>query len=99
MTKCPFCESELLEEKREIEKGVFAKVEVCQNCRDEWVDEGEHDRLLDLFRRRAFNLGGSIAIRIPKEMADALGIKEGTEVGFSVSKNKIVISKTEEATV
>ncbi len=93
MTKCPFCETELLEETREIEKGIFATVEVCSKCVDEWVDEKEHDHMVDLFKRKAFNLSGSIAVRLPKEMADALGVKEGTELSFNVKNKKIVISK------
>lgn len=94
MAKCPFCETGLAEEKREIEKGVFATVEVCPKCKDEWIDEKEHDRLVELFKRKAFNLSGSIAVRLPKEIADVLKIKEGTELYFTVSKDrKVVISK------
>ncbi len=94
MTGCPFCETGLVEEKREIEKGVFATVEVCPKCKDEWIDEKEHDRLVELFKRKAFNLSGSIAVRLPKEIADVLEIKEGTELYITVSKDeKIVISK------
>ncbi len=93
MTKCPFCNSPLLKETREISKGVFAEVEVCPKCSDEWIDEKEHDRLVDLFKRKAFDLSGSIAVRIPKEIADLLSIKEGTEVSFSVKDDKIIISK------
>ncbi len=46
MTKCPFCDSELVEERRELVKGVWATVEICPNCRDEWIDEVGHDWLL-----------------------------------------------------
>jgi len=57
------------------------------------IDETDHDRRVDLFKRKTFNLGGSIAVRIPKEIADALSIKEGTEVNFSVKNKNIIISK------
>lgn len=80
-------------ERKEIEKGVWAAVEVCPQCKDEWIDEKEHDELVDLFKRKTFNLGGSIAIRIPREIADNLSIREGTEVNFSVKGKKIIISK------
>ncbi len=93
MTKCPFCGTKLVEEKREIEKGIFATVGVCPKCRDEWVDEKEHDRRVELFKRKAFNLSGSIAVRLPKEIANAVGVKEGTELSFNVENKKIVISK------
>ncbi len=93
MTKCPICGNELAKEKREIEKGVFANVEVCPKCKDEWIDEKEHDRMVELFKRRAFNLSGSIAVRLPKEIADVLEVKPGTELSFTVENKKIVISK------
>ena len=93
MTKCPFCDAELVEERRELEKGVWAAVEVCPNCRDEWIDEAEHDRLVGLFKRKTFNLGGSVAVRIPKEIADALSIGAGTSVDFTVRDDKMIISK------
>ena len=94
MTKCPLCETDMKTEHKEIEKGVWATVEVCPQCKDEWIDEKEHDRLVDQFKRKTFNLGGSIAVRIPKEIADALSIQEGTEVNLSVQNKKIIISKT-----
>jgi len=94
MMKCPFCGSKLVKEKREIAKGIFAEVEVCQKCKDEWVDEKEHDRLVELFKRKAFNLGGSVAVRLPKEIANAMKIKEGTELSFTVKDKKIVITKS-----
>jgi len=93
MTKCPFCNTELIEERREIEKGVWATVEVCPNCKDEWIDETEHDRLVGLFKRKTFNLGGSTAVRIPKEIADLLSIGAGTLVDFTVRDGKMVIVK------
>ena len=92
MTKCPFCDAELVEERREIEKGVWATVEVCPNCRDEWVDEAGHDRQPGYSSGRR-SLGGSVAVRIPKEIADALSIGAGTSVNFTVRDGKMIISK------
>ncbi len=93
MTKCPFCETEMKKEQKEIEKGTWVMAEVCPQCNDEWIDEKERDRLVDLFKRKVFNLGGSIAVRIPKEIADALAIREGTEVTFVVRGGKLIIAK------
>ena len=93
MTKCPFCETEMRKERKEIEKGVWATVEICPKCKDEWIDEKEHDWLVNLFKRKTFNIGGSIAVRIPKEITDALSIHEGYVVNFSVQDKKIEISK------
>jgi Zn-finger nucleic acid-binding protein len=42
----PPSETEMRKELKEIEKGVWATVEICPQCKDEWIDEKEHDRLL-----------------------------------------------------
>ncbi len=94
MTKCPSCDSNMKKEKKEIEPGVFAQVEICSKCKDDWIDEKEYSRLYKLFRRKAFKVGGSIAIRIPKEISDAIPIHDGDEVSFKVSKGKIIIEPT-----
>jgi AbrB family looped-hinge helix DNA binding protein len=78
-------------EKREINKGVFAQVEVCPKCEDEWIDEKGYEELYKLFTRKTFKIGGSLAIRIPKELADIMGLKEGTELKFTVKDKKLVI--------
>jgi len=94
MSKCPICNATLTKDKREIEPGVFAEVEVCPKCSDEWIDENQYKRLYDIFRRRAFKVGGSIAVRIPKEIANVVKIHEGDELKFSVVKKKIIIEPT-----
>jgi hypothetical protein len=81
-------------ERKEIEPGIFAQVEICSKCKDDWIDEKEYSRLYKLFRRKAFKVGGSIAVRIPKEISDAIPIHDGDEVSFKVSKGKIIIEPT-----
>lgn len=78
-------------EKREIQKGIFALVEVCPKCEDEWIDEKGYEALYNLFTRKTFKIGGSLAIRIPKEIADVIGLKEGSDVKVAVREKKIVI--------
>jgi AbrB family looped-hinge helix DNA binding protein len=78
-------------ERREIEKGVFAQVEVCPRCKDQWIDEKGYDEIYRLFIRKAFKIGGSLAVRIPKEIADTVGLKEGSDVRFTLKDNKILI--------
>jgi antitoxin MazE len=78
-------------EKREIQKGIFALVEVCPKCEDEWIDEKGYEALYNLFTRKTFKIGGSLAIRIPKEIADVIGLKEGSDVKLAVKEKKIVI--------
>ena len=52
MTKCPECGAALSNEKREISPGIYANVEVCPKCEDEWVDEKEYEELRSLFKRK-----------------------------------------------
>ena len=83
MTKCPFCNSNMKKTRREIERGIFTMVEICPKCKDDQIDEKEYTRLHELFRRKAFKVGGSIAVRIPKEITDAIPLHEGDEVTFT----------------
>jgi len=94
MSKCPICNTPMKEEKREIQKGIFANVEVCPKCEDEWIDEKGYEALYQMFTRKAFKIGGSLAIRIPKELANVIGLKEGTYIKLAVKDKKIVIEPT-----
>jgi len=93
MTKCPECGKNMKIEKREISHGIYAQVEVCSNCQDEWVGEDEYERLRSLFKRKAFKIGGSLAVRIPKEIADVLKINDGSNLSISAKNNQIIIEK------
>lgn len=77
---CPNCERALEVDTKEIEKGIFAQVAVCPSCRDEIPLTGGALGNEPLFERRAFQSGGSLAVRIPKEVADALGVRAGTRL-------------------
>jgi len=37
--------------------------------------------------------GNSLAVRIPKVYADALKLKEGTDIKIKITKDKLIISK------
>ncbi len=50
--KCPLCETPMKKEKRELQKGIFASVEVCPKCEDEWIDEKGYEALYALFTRK-----------------------------------------------
>ena len=76
MSSCPICGTPMNKEKREIQKGVFALVEVCPKCKDEWIDENGYEELYNIFTRKTFKIGGSIAVRIPKELANIIGLKD-----------------------
>lgn len=91
MSTCPICETPMKKERREIQKGIYTQVEVCPKCKDEWIDEKRYEELYQLFTRKTFKIGGSLAIRIPKEIAEAIGLREGTEVKMDLKGKKIVI--------
>ena len=91
MSSCPICNSPMKKEKREIKKGVFAQVEVCPQCEDDWIDENGYEELYQMFTRKTFKIGGSLAVRIPKELVDMIGLKEGAELKFTVKDKKLVI--------
>ncbi|MCZ7362473.1 MAG: AbrB/MazE/SpoVT family DNA-binding domain-containing protein [Candidatus Methanoperedens sp.] len=91
MTTCPICDTPMKKDKREIQKGIFAQVEVCPKCEDEWIDEKGYEALYNLFTRKTFKIGGSLAVRIPKEIADVIGLKEGSDVKVAVKEKKIII--------
>lgn len=91
MSRCPICNTPMNKERKEIQKGVFAQVEVCPKCEDEWIDEKGYEALYQMFTRKTFKIGGSLAIRIPKEIANVTGLKEGTDVKLAIKDKKIII--------
>ena len=93
MTKCPECGKRMKSEKREISPGIYAQVEVCSKCNDEWVDEKEYEKLRSLFKRKIFKIGGSLAVRIPKEIADILELNDGDDLFIRTKGEKVIIEK------
>ncbi len=93
MTNCPECGKKMNEEKREISPGVYAQVEVCPKCNDEWLDEKQYETLRALFKRKVFKIGGSLAVRIPKEIVDLVGLHEGEKLSIKTKGNQIIIEK------
>ena len=91
MTECPICETKMKKKKVEYRSGMYINAEVCPNCGDSWLDKKGYKRLHGLFRRKMFNAGGSLEVRIPKEIADALHLKTGQTVNFSVEEKKVII--------
>jgi Zn-finger nucleic acid-binding protein len=51
MSNCPICETPMKKEQREIQKGIFAQVEVCPKYEDEWIDEKEFDAIWEKVRQ------------------------------------------------
>jgi protein PhnA/antitoxin MazE len=82
-----------------LSRGVFARVEVCPRCQGVMLDEQGRETLRQLFLRRAFRIGGSIAVRIPMPIAQTLGIREGTALNVCVSEKGILLEPKQEGAV
>jgi len=93
---CPSCNTELISEKMLISRGVFANVDVCPNCQEGRLDERDSETIRRLFKRRAFKIGGSLAVRIPMPIAQSLGIRDGTPMRVVLSEKGIFLEPKEE---
>ncbi len=91
MRCCPKCNTNLKKETKEIYNGVFAEVTVCPRCEEDLLLPVNGDMEQALFQRKAFRAGGSLAIRLPKEIVNSLGISEGSEINFKVYPNGVFI--------
>jgi protein PhnA/antitoxin MazE len=91
MNLCPKCNTPLQRETKELLKGVFAEVAVCQTCEEGWFSKLPDDENDALFLRKTFKAGGSLAVRLPKEIVDTLGISEGSEINFKVYPHGVLL--------
>lgn len=91
LSTCPICNTPMTSEKREIKKGIYAQVEVCPKCQEEYLDIKEHEKVYREFYSKAFKSGNSLALRIPKKVADKIGLKAGTAFKINVEDGKIII--------
>jgi protein PhnA/antitoxin MazE len=96
---CPICNAELVSERMSLSRGVFANVEVCPRCHEVMLDDQDREAIRRLFLRRAFRIGGSIAVRIPMHIAQTLGIREGTKLNVCVSEKGILLEPKQEGAV
>ena len=85
MKKCPRCGKPLEKKLEELEDGMFSVVWVCPTCRH------THMNGKSLFIRKAFRIGGSLAVRIPKEVANTIGIKEGSTLDIDLQNGAILL--------
>ncbi|MEE8402826.1 MAG: AbrB/MazE/SpoVT family DNA-binding domain-containing protein [Candidatus Hydrothermarchaeaceae archaeon] len=89
----------------EVLEDVLGKAEVCTVCDEEWVSEAElrrasrelKDRNILTIKRKLVKLGDSMAVRIPKDIARALGLKSGDVVDFYRTKDEIRIKVRSES--
>ena len=105
--KCVICNGETVKKNAEYkESGVSVgnfNAYVCQKCGETYFDEKTAEKIqnkskqMGLFglakKAKVAEIGNSIAIRIPKEIAEFLKLKKGKEVViFPESKNDLHIN-------
>lgn len=106
MIKCPICEKGVLEpvkKKHEmfgVDLGTYAG-EKCSVCGEVFTDSSEMIKIEIAAKKKGIwglgkkstiaRTGNSLAVRIPKQIADFLKIKEGSDVFIHPDKNRLVI--------
>lgn len=107
--KCPICEKGTLHLKKITEEmfgvalGVFP-AEVCSSCGESFTDEGTTKAIEEVAKRKGIlglgaktkvtRTGNSLAVRIPKVIAEYLHLKEGNETFIHPEVGKLVIEVT-----
>ena len=104
--KCPICEKGHLKSGKikETMFGIYLgefPAEICSNCNESFTDEKTTRAIEDSARKKGVwglgkktkitKTGNSLAVRIPKEIANFLKLKEGMDAYIHPDKNRIVI--------
>ena len=104
--KCVICNSQLEEKKVDYEElGVYLgkfKALICRKCGETYFDSVTADKIqskskeLGLFglasrKTKVAKIGNSLAIRIPKELADFVSLKKEKEVRIMPRSKKEII--------
>ena len=104
--KCPICNKGTLK-KRTIKEFMFGiylgefPAEICTNCKESFTNqettraienEAKKKGIWGLGKKiKIIKTGNSLAVRIPKEIAQFLRLKEGNEAYIHPEKDKLVI--------
>lgn len=104
--KCPICRKGVLrtgkikESMFGVELGEF-HAQICSSCKESFTDSETTRKIEEIAKQKGiWNLGrktkitrtgNSLAVRIPKEIADYLHLEEGKDAYIHPEKNKLVI--------
>ena len=104
--KCPMCEKGDLK-KGKIKETMFGiylgefPAEICSKCNESFTDEKTTKAIQEAAKKKGIwdlgkktkitKTGNSLAVRIPKKIADFLKLKEGKEAYIHPEKNKLII--------
>ena len=104
--KCPICEKGTLK-KGKIKEYMFGAylgefpAEICTKCKESFTDSETTRKIEEAAKEKGIwglgrktkitQTGNSLAVRIPKPIADYLHLKRGEEVYISPKDNKLII--------
>jgi len=104
--KCPICEKGALK-KGKIREAMFGvdlgefPAEVCIKCGESFTDEETTRKIEEAAKKKGIwglgmktkimKSGNSLAVRIPKKIADRLNLKQGTEAFIHPQDNKLIV--------
>lgn len=107
--RCPTCNKGNLK-KAKIKEEMFGfylgefPAQICSKCNESFTDEKTTKMIEDAAKTKGIwglgkktkitKTGNSLAVRIPKEIADFLNLKEGKEAYIHPDKNKLVIESS-----
>ena len=104
--KCPICEKGTLKNGKikETMFGVYLgefPAEICNKCGESFTDDKTTKAIEDSAKKAGIwglgkktkitRTGNSLAVRIPKDIADFLKLKEGKEAFIHPDKNRLII--------
>jgi YgiT-type zinc finger domain-containing protein len=104
--KCPICEKGSLKKDRikEYMFGIFLgefPAEVCTSCGESFTDSETTKKIEEVAKKKGIwglgattkitKTGNSLAVRIPKKIADYLKLKDGKETYIHPEKDKLII--------
>lgn len=104
--KCPICEKGILKKGvvKEYMLGKFLgefPAEICSKCKESFVNSDSMRQIEDAAKKKGIwglgavtkitKTGNSLAVRIPKKIADYLNLKNGKEAYIHPEDDKLVI--------
>ncbi len=96
--KCE-CGNDMKIEKVEILPGLSSEGYKCAKCGEIEFDEGQMKKALKIkemaikvmVKRKLGKVGGSLVLRIPKEVEESMNLKSGEDVKIIVENKKMIV--------
>ncbi len=90
ITVCALCGTGLKKVLKE-KKGVYTNMMSCPKCGESYLTLKQHEKIYTEFYSKAFMSGNSLAVRIPRKIAEKVGLKKGSSFHMRVRNKKIII--------